>query len=262
MDEGQLRPLPQDEVLHLIRILHELNNVEMTLIFLGLILGCARVQSFLTLRYKHVKDEWPSQKEVKIPAGPGTGIDTKKGKGALLCLPKWFYESLRTYALSERAAKRRARCSFSVDNPYLFLTNRGNPYYLSKADRIKFNSNPHPPQPFNGTTVRTFLGRCVLPKMKEVFGKDYRMRLHDLKATGGLIFLEGQLELVERKEITLAKARDRLRERLWHDHQETTDRYMDYKRLKNFYVDVQQEYEGHLMQLIRKAADGIDDSIY
>ncbi|MGT2456456.1 site-specific integrase [Cupriavidus basilensis] len=121
-DDGRLRPLPESEQKILLQALKDIDNTEMALIHVFALETGARTQTALTLRVKHV---WRSPSEIfgdelRLRAGPGTGIDTKRDRRGILYIPKWLYERLHIYARSERARKRRLR-AVGGDNPDQFL---------------------------------------------------------------------------------------------------------------------------------------------
>lgn len=262
VDGGRLRPLPFDEQAALLDILLAHKNTEMRLIIMLMMLSGARTQTALTLRARDFLDElMPSQKEVRIPTGPGTGVDTK-GNSAdhTLQLPAWFYVLVRTYALSERAASRRRKSGRPELDAYLFLTNRGKPYFESKADRSKFDPSVEAGQANKGAALQAFIRKYLLPALRKKLGKQFALRAHDLRATAGMNKNEQLMEAVRRGKLNLNQARDRLREFLWHANSATTDLYINYKHDREMFLDIQSRFESHLVQLMEKASgDGWED---
>jgi hypothetical protein len=140
---GRLRPLPASEQMWLADALAAADNPEMTLIHLVSLLTGARIQTVLTLQARHVLTDTAlvSAPELRLPVGPGTGVDTKNDKRLVLAFPMWFYEQLQGYANSTRAANRREKAE-GGNHPeqYLFLSQRGEPLYRSKADARVFDA--------------------------------------------------------------------------------------------------------------------------
>ena len=147
-DGGKLRPLPEPEQKALVAALKELGNLEFTLMHYMALLTGAREMTVLTLRVRDVMrppDQIP-QWSHKIRCGPGTGIDTKGNVADVyLSMPRALYAELHAYAVSERAMRRRAKSACGEDpSNYLFLTQRGQPYYESKEDRNAMRDSASP----------------------------------------------------------------------------------------------------------------------
>jgi hypothetical protein len=257
-DGGDLRPLPVSEQKVLLEVLAESDNIEARLLHVLMLVTCARTQTALTLRMRHfVNPVDPNLDEVRIPAGPGTGIDTKGSKSKVsLFVPGWLYQRICIYANSPRAKARRARAKVSLDDSYLFLTNRGSPYYESVKDRSIFDPNKESGSAQQGQPLRQFIHDWMMPRMRQRLGANYRYRAQDLRATGGLNMTAVQLELVKANMKTLAQARDFVRNRMWHEHGETTDRYLGFQHLREHFFGIQRTYEEHMETLMRRAANG------
>ncbi|MEX3992728.1 hypothetical protein AB4Y35_18380 [Paraburkholderia sp. EG286A] len=254
VDGGKLRPLPAEEQIALLDEVVGSRNTEMILIVLILMIAAARIQTVLTLRARDFLDEkFAELLDVRIPAGPGTGVDTKANQKKVLHIPGSLYRLVQIYAMSDRAAKRRKKAGQSLDEAYLFLTNRGRPYFESRFDRSTYDPNTESGQANRGAAVQSFFRRQLLPKLRLKFGESFTLRPHDLKATGGLNKWEQLMELVALKRINLNQARDRLREFLWHSNFEVTDRYVNFKSNKEMFFDIQSRYETHLVALIETA---------
>jgi integrase len=232
-DGGRLFPLTPKQQEELLKSLQALGNPEMLLIYgLSLCTG-ARIQTVLTFRLKHV---WGSktEEEVRIPIGPGTGIDTKYGKRMVLCMPNWFYTLLRTYAHSQRAKKRRAKAEGGDhENQFLFLSVRGAPLYHAKKDSVREQTANVHKQPKTGQGVRQFHVTRLVPYMREHFDSGFNCRFHDLRATYGMNLTDALLIEVELGRMTLDEVRNFVRTKMGHKDYATTDRYLGYRhRLK------------------------------
>lgn len=260
-DGGRLRPLPSEEQQWLAEALAAAGNSEMTLVHLVAWLTGARIQTVLTLRIRHVKDPVANGvTEIRIPVGPGTGVDTKGDKRQILHVPVWLYERLRNYALSERAAKRRAKAS-ERDQPaeYLFLSNRGAPLYQSKEDSRVFNPESELHHAKSGQAVRQFIAERVLPYIRKTYQlPEFHFQFHDLRATFGMNLTDSQLGLVEKGEITLHQAREFVKQRMGHESSSTTDRYLQFRQQQVQVRSARFQYETHLKNLADLAL-GNDD---
>lgn len=255
-DGGQLRPLLIKEQEWVLETLISLANTEMTLIHLCSLLTGARLQTILTIRLHHVLTEIdnPNLFEVRIPAGPGTGIDTKNDKKIVLHFPLWFYQKLHTYALSQRAQKRRQKAvNGDTENQYLFLSNRGTPFYQSKADLQHFNKDFSLHHAKHGQAVRQFITEKVLPLIRQRFGiPTFNYKFHDLRASYGMNLTDAQLELVSKGERSLNEAREFVKIRMCHESSTTTDLYLQYRSNLKLVRKIATEHDQHLVRLIQE----------
>ena len=253
-DGGQLRPLIKDEQSCLIEALFALQNTEMLLIhLLGLVSG-ARLQTILTMRLHHIIIDMAESelKEIRISAGPSTGIDTKNDKKIVIHVPLWLYQKLHIYALSENAKKRRAKSLLgNSDDQYLFLSNRGMPYYQSKSELQNFSQDFDLHHAKNGQTVRQFINDKVIPYIREQSNKpEFRYRFHDLRATFGMNLTDEQLQYVARGQISLHQAREFVRVRMCHESSATTDLYLQYRQNLKHIRQVASAYNDHLCEIV------------
>jgi hypothetical protein len=258
-DGGKLRPLPEWEQEVLLETLGHCDNVEGRLLHILMLDTCARTQTAFTLRARHfmepIDDDVP---EVGIPAGPGTSVDTKGSRSKTLFVSGWLYRRLCIYANSPHAEVRRRRSKVSQRDPYLFLTNRGTPYYESVEDRSTFDPNKEGAVARQGGGLRQFIHDWMLPRMRQRLGCNYRYRAQDLRATGGMNLTTAQLALVEAKVKTLAQARLHVQGRMWHEDGRTTDRYLGFKHQQEYFHGMQREYESHLETLMQRAANAFE----
>ena len=253
-DGGKLRPLIRDEQICLLNALKELKNIEMLLIHALALVSGARLQTILTMRLHHVLTDMAGSelKEIRIPAGPTTGIDTKNDKKIVIHVPIWLYQKLNIYALSENAKKRRAKSLLgNSDDQYLFLSNRGTPYYQSKSDMQNFSQDFDLHHAKNGQTVRQFINDKVIPYIRDHSNMpDFKYRFHDLRATFGMNLTDEQLEYVARGEISLHQAREFVRVRMCHESSATTDLYLQYRQNLKHIRKVGSAYNDHLREII------------
>jgi len=253
-DGGKLRPLTDTEQFWLLDALNVLDNTEMTLIHLLALFTGARIQTVLTFRVRHVRLELPDDlTEIRLPIGHGTGIDSKFGKQMTLFIPRWLYERLRIYSHSERARARRVKAGRDDEEQYLFLSNRGTPFYRSKMERDEFDESFELKHEKYGQTVRQFIADYVLPKIKENAGKPFLYRFHDLQASFGMNLTDTLLDRVQAGEMTLHEMREFVKVRMGHNSADTTDLYLQYRGNLETVKKVQLQYEGHLKAITNKA---------
>lgn len=250
-DGGRLRPLLKKEQSSLIKALEELENIEMTLMFLLALSTGARLQTICTLRLSHLEISYKeSEKEVRVVAGPGTLIDTKLSKRAVLYIPLWMYEKLKIYSQSPRALERRRRNLTYGESleQYVFLTKGGHPYYMGKNDPSRATVKRMP----IGNAITQFIRIKLLPKLNEM--EDWSsFHFHDLRATYGMNLVEINQEKLVKGEISYQKLKNFIKERMWHKSSDTTDAYLQFKSDQKFLLDVQNDYEHHLLSLMSEA---------
>ena len=255
-DGGKLRPLPQVEQKALVQALLDLDNIEMTLIFLVSLFSGARIQTVLTIKVRHVMQNPAeiSANDFRLPCGPGTGIDTKGGVKGVLHLPKWFYETLYIYARSYRAQSRRQK-AVGGDNidQHLFLSNRGAPMYASRRKPGELPRGPHISRHSkNGQLVRQFIADYLLPAMRlRMSNPRYEFRFHDLRATFGLNKVDAWQEKINDKSMTYTDALSQLSQLMWHSSPTITERYLKYREKLTLFAAVQDGWNEHLMHLVR-----------
>lgn len=238
-DGGKLRPLPENEQRWVMEAADALGNPEMYLFLLFMILTGARIQTVGTLRVRHFTQDkvafsraLSGDGEVfKLKIGPGTGIDTKNDKNMVLQVPRSLYETLRAYALSARATRRRtvAPGGECVDQ-YLFLTQQGGPYYTAKAEARRFDPDLKRRHQKSGGTVRQFIKDFLIPYVRKHHAQKFHFRIHDLRASYGMNQTDIQMALVQKGILTLRKARTNVMALMGHASSDTTDRYLDYRK--------------------------------
>lgn len=268
-DGGKLRPLTGKEQDWILEATLAKGNTECYLFQLFVLATGARIQTAGTLRLRHFIQSNPhysksltGEGEVfKLKAGPGTGIDTKNDKNGVLQVPRPIYELLHTYATSERAKVRRGR--FEVNqgehpDPYLFLTQQGNPYYTARAEALRFNPELDRRHEKAGQTVRQFLSEQVIPYVREHHNKNFHYRIHDLRASFGMNMTELLMKLVQAKTITLHRARMTVKDLLWHESLATTDLYLNYRNQMDAIYEAVNGYGNQLQKWTERAMKGIE----
>jgi hypothetical protein len=214
----------------------------------------AREQTVLTLRcgsfLKAASEhgEWP----FKLPCGPGTGVDTKRNVRGFLVVPRELYEKLHVYAVSEQAVRRRFKSRLGEDpTNYLFLTNRGKPYYNAIDElRIDFDqSSPGPRFPRTGQNLREFIAKHVIPAMRKK-RPDFKYKFHDLRATFGMNWVDSNSGGNKQNFMWL---RDQLRKLMWHRQAATTDLYLNYREHHDQLEAAQSGWSSHLLGLVEAA---------
>ncbi|HJW25892.1 MAG TPA: hypothetical protein VJ576_13430 [Rhodocyclaceae bacterium] len=257
-DGGKLRPLPQEEQEWLLDALLSLGNTEMTLIHLFGLLTGARIQTVLTFRLKHaLLDTGCTEGDMlRLPVGPGTGIDTKNNKKLVIHIPLWFHRMLRTYALSDRAKGRRARAAGGDGaDQYLFLSIRGAPLYTAEGQVFDAaNTVRHAKV---GQGVRQYIKERIIPFIRATFGvPSFHYRFHDTRATFGMNLVDEWMKLVETGQATLKDVMDFVQARMGHTSSATTERYLNYRSRLKLVRAAQDGWEARLEELARRAMEG------
>ncbi|MGY6156555.1 site-specific integrase (plasmid) [Paraburkholderia graminis] len=259
-DGGKLRPLPQAEQKVLVQALLDLDNTEMTLIFLVSLFSGARIQTVLTVKVRHVIERPVdiSGNDFRLPCGPGTGVDTKGSVRGVLHLPKWLYEALYVYAHSQRAQSRRKK-AVGGDNTdqHLFLSNRGAPMYASRLKLDESGRGPHVARHTkNGQLVRQFIADYLLPAMRlRMNNPRYEFQFHDLRATFGLNKVDAWKDKINDKSMTYTEALSQLSQLMWHSSPTITERYLKYREKLSLFAGAQDGWNEHLMSLVLRTLD-------
>ncbi|QHS14682.1 site-specific integrase [Shewanella sp. Arc9-LZ] len=265
IDGGRLRPLDMNEQKVLISSLIRLGNESITLIMLMSLFSGARIQTVLTLKVKHFNALLSDDVDlIKLLCGSGTSVDTKSEKNISIEYPRWLHDFIIDYIFSDKITKRRKkwldktlRDNVSHDDAYVFLTNRGSPYYEDSVERNIFNPNQKTRSRPDGSTVRTFIAETLLPMMRIELGLTFSFKFHDLRATFGMNLTDSLLLKVELGEMTLTQVRNLVRDRMGHDSYTVTDGYLDYRQDIGIVNLAQSEYEKHLKELIQCIKEGV-----
>jgi hypothetical protein len=167
---------------------------------------------------------------------------------------------LNTYALSERAKRRRTRhASKHGEHPdiYLFITQQGTPYYIAKEESRRFNPDFNRRHEKNGQTIRQFIRDHSIPFIREKYDKNFHYRPHDLRASFGMNMTEQLTKQVEDGTITLHKARLIVKELMWHTSLATTDDYLNFKKNIEVFYKAINGYGDHLQQWTDRVMKGL-----
>lgn len=267
-DGEKLRPLTGDEQKWILEAAETKGNSECYLIQLFILATGARIQTACTLRLRNFLEPKPHYSKsltgagevFKLKAGPGTGIDTKNNKKGVLQIPRPIYELLHIYSLSERVKTRQDRYVAkhgAHDDPYLFVTQHGNPYFNSKEESLRFDPNFKRRHRKVGQTVRQFLTEHSIPFVREHYNPNFHYRIHDLRASYGMNMTELLMELVRKQKITFSRARSIVRELLWHKSFEVTDRYLNYRSQMGEIYEAVNSYGEQLQQWTEQARKGL-----
>lgn len=249
LDGGNLIPLKKEIQILLINILKKSSNIEMRLGFFIALTTGARIQSVFTLRVKHF-DRLPSENEksIKIKIGDGTLCDSKYGKQNILILPIYVYKMVRVYIKSIRAQCRRNKTKHIFEDKkknYVFMNNRGVPYYCSKTDpygRLYVNK-------INGSAVRTFISTTLKKEFKK-HGVNFTHSFHDLRATFLMNYYDSNIIFVDRKLKTISSILIEMMQLAGHSSITITERYMNFKNSNKEKEYMQDDFENYLKEQI------------
>lgn len=256
IDDGSLTPLRRDEQIALLKALKDSNNRAMQLIFYFSLFTGARIQSCCTLKIKHLYGKQDSDSNLRLRIGLGTGIDNKNGKNMTLIVPGWLVEDLKIYSQSPKSQKHQNKSKIGIsEENYVFLTNRGYPYYTSqqeiaehlKSSDLKKNSKVSHLRIYDGTTIRVFLSGLLKSTTPHHPGL-HKFSFHDLRATFGMNLLE---RLLENPMHSINSALAVVQQRMGHRDVEVTLRYLNHRAFFNSYMDTQDAYEEELMQYVK-----------
>lgn len=255
-DDGPLRPLLKFEQELLSTYLIKKGTIQLKLICYMAYHTGARLQSICTFRVRDVNELFRQvdgkQKKGTIRIGYGTGIDSKKGQQYGLEVPGWLVVSLKNYIDSE-AWKERADKSFygSSDENYVFLTNKGVPFYTSKNElaAIKklmvYGVGRKTIKTYSGGAVRTLFDNLI--KTIQADHPEFeKVRFHDLRATFGMNLI---VKLNEQK-LNNQQSLDYVKKRMGHKNIKVTMGYLDYHGVLSNKVKIQDLFEDNLMMFV------------
>ena len=210
------------------------------------------IQTILTFRVRHVMVELDGIQNniLRFAVGPGTGIDTKLNKKLVLHIPIWFYQMLRIYALSNRAARRRQLAvGGDTGDQYLFLSMRGAPFYRAKSESGTYAIDNNLRHEKTGQAVRQFMTERVIPYIRDKYDAKFHYQFHDTRATFGMNLVDERLKLVDEKKATTKEVMDFVQARMGHASPITTERYLTYRSRMKMVRSVQDGWEQHLATL-------------
>lgn len=245
-DGGRLIPLNKTEQLALMESLIELNNPEMILVFVVALITGMRIQTVLTLRTSSiVSGSADSIELIPVSAGRGTLVDTKHDKPQKILMPSWLHYKLTLYT---KSARYRNRCSsahiLSKEDPYIFLSQNGTPYYVSKLDRHLIESSE------KGSYIRHFIKKYLKPTMAKR-GCHTDFSFHDLRATFGMNLLEERRELLNQGRINLLQLIDYIRRRMNHSSSSVTQGYLNFREDSEMLYQADQQYHLHILEMCK-----------
>lgn len=251
VDGGRLLPLTKEQQIALLKALKTIGNTEMLLGFLIALTSGAIIQTVFTLRLKHFKRiPTESEQEIRIKVGYGTSCDTKFNKIHTLFIPAWLYRKIRIYINSPRATKRRNKAKHIFDTndyQYIFLSNRGVPFYTAYDDPYRDLYRDAP----SGGTIRQFISKTLLKKLNND-GFAFTFSFHDLRASFGMNLLDKLMPLVNKKEIELSSALNRIKERMGHSSLLTTERYLNFREINKIKELAQDDYEKEMWNIVHE----------
>lgn len=249
IDGGRLKPLTLEEQMELLKALKNINNTEMLLGFLFALCTGARIQTVFTLRVKHFKETLnENDKEALIKVGYGTDCDTKNNKMHLLRVPKWIYNKIQIYMKSQRFKDKQEKAKHifcDLELQYIFLNNRGLPYYAAKGDSYRKLYK----KPLDGNAVRIFIRDTLKEELKKE-GSIFHLSFHDLRATFGMNKLDSLMHLVEKEIITLQEALFTVRDYMGHEDLSTTERYLKFRKKNKIREEAQDDFEEYARKII------------
>ncbi|WP_161864437.1 MULTISPECIES: hypothetical protein [Pseudomonas] len=243
-DGGRLRPLTDDQQYKLIEELYRLGNSEMWYAHLLALFSGARIQTVLTMRAEYVETcvKGPNNCAY-IKVGPGTGVDTKFNKRFVLLVPWVLIEKLRIYLSSERYKHRVEAVSEErfQGKEYLFLSNRGGPYYRSAQDP-GYDMKRYA---LEGAAVRQFISDRVRPALN-IEGEAFLYAFHDLRASFAMNLYNSLSSLSGEQKLSDSYIREYIRFRLGHASQNALDGYMSYNANNKVARQAQLDWERRL----------------
>ncbi|POF90978.1 integrase [Pseudomonas putida] len=247
IDEGKLYPYSQEQQTMLVQALVEIGITEMFLSFLFSIFTGSRISTTFTIRQSNIRDPATvDTNEIALRIGRGSLIDNKFNKSMLIYIPAWLNALLYTYIKSERYKRRAARSSTKVEGEqYVFLTQHGNPYYISKNDKERGQGKPIQ----DGYSVRQFASKKLQPLINQT-GMPFKFRFHNLRACFCMNEIDRRLKGITNDDTDKVFAvLTTVQERMGHSDFTTTQRYFRYRELKETALQAQSQFENHLQTL-------------
>ncbi|WP_336333746.1 site-specific integrase [Pseudomonas putida] len=256
-DDGEdLRPLTNDQLKNVRSALMEnrWDTDHRLMIDFALMTG-ARKQTVLTLRHKHIRsfqvDQLNSNNTYALRAGPGTGIDTKFDTNVRLEIPKGLGERLAIWIDSPESKKRQRKFrkilrSHNVDDlpdgdEYVFLSDQGNCYYMSKDDSR---------YPEVKSTPRGQVTQTIVKKLRRLTAghlpKDFTF--HWLRATFGYQLFQYLQPAIQSGHLKPGDDISIIQRRMSHKYRETTENYLKLFRMFDENMAAQEDWEGWMMR--------------
>lgn len=247
IDGGKLYPYDQEQQATIIKALADSGNTEMFLGFLISICTGARLSTTFTIRCSNIlAPDIVNTAEIAINIGRGTFVDNKLDKNMNIYVPAWLNAILYTYINSERYKRRAAKATAKADGQqYIFLTQHGNPYYISKNDKLRGRDKPIQ----DGYSVRQFASKNLqlLINRSET---PFKFRFHNLRACFCMNEIEKRMKDVPTNDLDrMHYVLTIVQERMGHSDLLTTQRYFRYREMKNTALQAQSKFELHLQTL-------------
>ena len=253
-DGGEdLRPLSNKQFTQFMDVLQsDVFSVDERLICHIALFTGARKQSIFTLRMKHLelfKEEFLlPDGTYAIHAGFGSDIDTKYDKKQTLYFPKHLADRLIVYSNSAVARARRAKFRQNLfetrggdetmpdEDIYVFLSDRGNCFYMAQSD-FRFNNTKS--RPIGQRT--NSLKRKLIRYLPDDFPQDFSF--HWLRATFAYLYYQHLLKLKDKGLLQLGEEVTRVQMRMHHSNRSTTENYLKLFLGINDVLKAQELYE-------------------
>ena len=247
VDEGKLYPYSQEQQTALIQALVASGNTEMFLTFLLSIFTGSRLSTTYTIRRSNIMNpENVKTNETAVKIGRGTLVDNKLEKSMIIYIPAWLNALLYAYINSERHKRRAAKASIKNDGEqYVFLTQHGNPYYISKKDIERGQGTPIQ----EGYSVRQFASKKLQPLINQT-ETPFKFRFHNLRACFCMNEIDQKMKGIPNGDADRIYAvLTHVQGRMGHSDITTTQRYFRYREMKNIALQAQSDFELHLQSL-------------
>lgn len=247
IDEGKLYPYSQEEQTVLVQTMFASGNTEMFLAFLLSIFTGSRISTTFTIRECNiVNPELVKTNEIAVKIGRGTLIDNKFNKSMLIYVPAWLNALLYAYINSDRHNRRVTKASAkNSGEQYVFLTQHGNPYYISKNDIERGQDKPIQ----EGYSVRQFASKKLQPLLNQS-DTPFKFRFHNLRACFCMNLIDQKLKGIPTSDNNRIYAvLTEVQRRMGHSDISTTQRYSRYRETKNIRLQAQSDFELHLQTL-------------
>jgi integrase len=278
-DGDKMRPMSIAEQKAFETAIVECKNEELVLGVMIAITSMARKQTVYTLRIRHLIDSLPvnydrftlkrwkeenlrtisDDDEFKIKVGDGTGADTKNGKRFYIMIAGWLRKAIIKYIVSDRAKNRRENTlsQHSDLDQYVFLSRDHNPFYHAKDDiNLKaWKEGGRKPMKGNGIdqAMKRFRDDDLTYMCAKLKCSIFPIRFHDLRATGGMRYLDRNEHRVDGKIVTWGTVLRELSKLMAHESTTTTQRYLDFKLLMQEAIpQLQFDFEKERMAKIRE----------